>query len=835
MTTATAEAPRVQRWLGPGLAAVFALSGSAGLIHEVVWGRLLGHLFGVSTLAIATVLAVYMGGLAIGSYAMGRRVARLPDTRRAYALLEIGIGLSALLVPFLLDLVAPLYGWLWRRYVLSFTLFTVLQFAMASAILLPPTIMMGATLPALADYLAERPGRPSLAPQWLYTANLVGAVLGVLAAGFLLLPTLGIRRTILAGALVNIGAGLLVLALPRQTAPRRLPSEPSRLPGHRPGLLLLAAAFVSGLVSIAAQVAWTRTLILIVGSTTYAFSTVLLVNLAALALGSAWVSRRVARGGSVASLLATMHALMAVSLLGAVYSINRAPFWYVSLFRWWRPEGIAGLVTMNTTAVFSILLLPVLFAGTILPLVIVGAVPPDAERTGGVVGRVYAVNTVGAILGAMLASLVCIPVLGSERTLLAICVVGAVMGVLFAWSHESPRWLALASVPILLCVGLGAVTLPEWEKKPLSFGPYEPSRLGAGPEALTRPNDQLLYFREGRTATIAVTQKGEARSLIINGRANASDTLGDMTTQVMLAEIPLLLAEHADDVLVVGWGSGVTVGSVLRGGVKRVTAFEIEPAVLEASHFFDRVNHQPLRDPRLTVYLGDGRHILRASDATYDAIISEPSHPWITGVANLFTADFFELGARRLRPGGLFVQWLQGYEISVDTYRTILATFHSVFAEVLAFKNPYGDDWYLVGSRQPLVLDLAALDQRWAARGIQAESERVGVRRIELLLSLLQLGPEGVRAFSQGVGINTDDNMRVECRAPLDVVVAASGWGRAIFDALGPYRRPVETLLTDPSALTGDRERLRMLMSAVAASGLPTEHYERLLAALDGR
>src|SRR5206468_3349674 len=247
----------------------------------------------------------------------------------------------------------------------------------------------------------------------------------------------------------------------------------------------------------------------------------LLVNLAALTLGSAWVSRRVARGGSVASLLATMHALMAVSLLGAVYSINRAPFWYVSLFRWWRPEGIAGLVTMNTTAVFSILLLPVLFAGP----------------------------------------------------------------------HESPRWLAPASVPILLCVGLGAVTLPEWEKKPLSFGPYEPSRLGAGPEALTRPNDQLLYFREGRTATIAVTQKGEARSLIINGRANASDTLGDMTTQVMLAEIPLLLAEHADDVLVVGWGSGVTVGSVLRGGAKRVTAFEIEPAVLEASHFFDRVNH----------------------------------------------------------------------------------------------------------------------------------------------------------------------------------------------------------------------------------------------------
>jgi spermidine synthase len=817
------------------LAAVFALSGGAGLLHEVVWSRLLGHLFGVTTLAISTVLAVYMAGLALGSWAMGQRVARLEDTRRAYALLEIGIGLAALAVPFLLDLVAPLYGWLWRRYFLSFTLFTALQLVLAAAILLPPTIMMGATLPALADYLAARPGRASLAPQWLYTANLAGAVLGVGLAGFVLMPTLGIRRTILAGALVNIGAGLLVLALPRQSAPRPLPSDTARLPEQRAGRLLLAAAFVSGFASIASQVAWTRTLILIVGSTTYAFSTVLLVNLAALALGSAWVSRAARDGRAVGGRLAAMHLLMAISLLGAVYSVNRAPFWYVSLFRWWSPRGIVGLVTMNTAAVFSLLLLPVLFAGTILPLVIIGAVPPDAGRTGRVVGRVYAVNTVGAILGALLASLVCIPVLGSERTLLAICVVGGVMGLLFAWSRESPRWLALASVPVVLCVGLGAVTQPEWEKKPLIYGPYEPSRLAGGREALTRPKEQLLFFREGLTATIAVTQPGEAHSLIINGRVNASDMLGDMSIQVMLAQVPLLLAPRTDDVLVLGWGSGVTVGSVLRGAVKHVTALEIEPAVVEASHFFDHTNHQPLRDPRLTVYLGDGRHILRASDATYDVIISEPSHPWITGVANLFTADFFALGARRLRPDGLFVQWLQGYEISVDTYRTILATFQSVFPEVLAFKSPFADDWILVGSRQPLVLDLAALDRRWAGPGIQEESERVGVRRIELLLSLLQLGPEGVRAISQGVPLNTDDNMRIEFRAPLDMVAADSEWGEAIFASLGPYRRPVETLLTDPSALIGERERLEMLMTGVAAIGLPTEHYKQLLSALDGK
>jgi len=818
------------------LAAVFALSGSAGLIHEVVWSRLLGHLFGVTTLAISTVLAVYMGGLAIGSHVMGRRVTRLADTRRAYALLEIGIGVSALLVPLLLDLVAPLYGWLWRRYFRSFALFAGLQFVVASAILLPPTIMMGATLPALADYLAERPGRPSLAPQWLYTANLVGAVLGVALAGFLLMPTLGIWRTIIVGALVNIGGGTLVLALPRQTEPRRPPAGAPREPERAAGRLLLAAAFVSGLLSIAAQVAWMRTLVLIVGSTTYAFSTVLLVNLAALALGSVWVSRRGARDGrAVSGRLAAMHLLMAVALLGAVYSINGAPFWYLSLFRWWRPQGLAGLVGLNTTVVFAILLLPVLFAGTILPLVIIGTVPPDAERTGKAVGRIYAVNTLGAIVGAVLAGFVLIPILGSETTLLGMCVVGAFMGLLFAWTRESPRWLALASVPVLLGVGVGAVIQPVWQKKPLTYGPFQAFHLREGPEALTHPTDRLLYFREGQTATVAVFQRGPARSLVINGRVNASDLLTDMPTQVLSAQIPLLFAPRTDDVLVVGWGSGVTVGSVLRGGVQRVTAMELEPAVVEASRFFEHVNHQPLLDPRLALYHGDARHILSASDTTYDVIISEPSHPWVTGVANLFTADFFALGARRLRPDGLFVQWLQGYDISVDTYQTILATFHSVFPEVLVAKMPLADDWILVGSRRPLRLDLAELDRRWAEPGIQAENERVGMRRIELLLALVRLTTDGVAAISQGARLNTDDNMRVEFRAPLDMVALDAGRGRALLDFLGLYYAPIDTLLADPSALTGDRDRLQVLISGLAAGRLPTERYERLLPTLGAK
>ena len=328
------------QWVVALLLLVFLLSGAAGLIHEVVWMRLLAGVFGATSLAVSTVLAAFMGGLALGSYWIGRRMGQLSDRRRIYALLEIGIGVFALLVPFLLDLVEPLYGWLWRELELGFTVMSVFRFVLVGGLLLVPTAMMGATFPALADYFVGLEGK-RLGPQLLYTVNLAGALLGVAAAGFVLMPVVGLWGAIAGGAILNIGVGLAVLGLPLLVQ-RQEPEAPLEDFQPRPDMLLLAAAFLSGVLSLAAQVAWTRVLILVVGSTTYAFSTVLVVYLLALAAGAAWVTWRWAAVVRVESHLAVIHVLMGLCMLGAIYSVKRLPFWYLDLFSKWQPESLTG-------------------------------------------------------------------------------------------------------------------------------------------------------------------------------------------------------------------------------------------------------------------------------------------------------------------------------------------------------------------------------------------------------------------------------------------------------------------------------------------------------------
>ena len=820
--------PEPSGWVIPALGAVFLLSGAAGLVHEVVWARLLGHLFGATSLAVSTVLAAFMGGLALGSHLVGSRAARLGDRPRVYALLEIGIGVSALVIPLLLTFVQPLYGALWRRFHFSFAVFSILRFVVAGGILLPPTVMMGATLPLLADYVATVRGA-RVAPAWLYTANLAGAVLGVAAGGFVLMPVLGLHGTILAAAALNVTIGGAVLCLPRlasEVAPRVDRPFGST---YRPSGLLLAAAIGSGFMSLATQVAWTRVLVLIVGSTTYAFSTVLVAYLAALGAGSAWASRRGARAADVRPALAVVHLVMALGVLAAVYAVSRLPFWYVALFQVWRPSSIAATVVLNVAVVLALLAVPVLAAGTVLPLVLIGAAPPDAHDTVRIVGRLYAVNTVGAIVGAVLAGFVLVPRLGSHTTLLGIAALAAAIGVVFAFAVGGKR-LPSAALAVATAVGVGVVAGPAWEPRALNAGVSQP-HLETVEGMLAESRAQILYHREGPTATVAVAQwtQGGRRSLSINGRVNASDRRDDMMTQVLVAEAPLLIAPRVDDVLLVGWGSGVSAGTALAAPVRQVTAVEIEPAVVEASAFFAHVNHDPRSDPRLRLYEDDARHILLASDDTYDVIVSEPSHPWVSGVSNLFTQDFFRLAARRLRPDGVFSQWLQTYQMSFDTYRSLLATFQSVFPEVLVFGSPFALDCILVGSRQPLRLDLADLDHRWAHAPTQAELGRIGLTRSEHFLATFYLGPDAVRRLVHGAPINTDDNMLVEFSMPRDIVRRLAETSRETFAVLEQAATPVDEVLVDASPFIETPERAEALVDGLIRVGRDPEAYARVL------
>ena len=821
------------QWVVALLLLVFLLSGAAGLIHEVVWMRLLAGVFGATSLAVSTVLAAFMGGLALGSYWIGRRMGQLSDRRRIYALLEIGIGVFALLVPFLLDLVEPLYGWLWRELELGFTVMSVFRFVLVGGLLLVPTAMMGATFPALADYFVGLEGK-RLGPQLLYTVNLAGALLGVAAAGFVLMPVVGLWGAIAGGAILNIGVGLAVLGLP-PLVQRQEPEAPLEDFQPRPDMLLLAAAFLSGVLSLAAQVAWTRVLILVVGSTTYAFSTVLVVYLLALAAGAAWVTWRWAAVVRVESHLAVIHVLMGLCMLGAIYSVNRLPFWYLDLFSKWQPESLTGVLALSTTIVVGVLIPPVLFAGMILPLVMVGAVPLQVRQAGMSVGIIYAVNTVGGILGAVVGGFVLIPLVGTQKTLLGVAVAGVIMGVVFAFKVRRRRWILGGALTAALAMMVGVILRPEWSAKPLNTAVFEMdrTRLRYGVDTVTRPSARVLYHREGPTATVMLLEDVGRRSLRINGRPNASDLPGDMSTQVLLSQIPLLLAPRVDKVMVVGFGSGVSTGSALQSPAKEITAVEIEPAVVEASYFFSHVNHSPTEDPRVRVYQDDVRHILRASPDKYDVIISGPSHPWVTGVASLFTEDFFKLARHRLASDGVFAHWLQAYQMAFDSYQSVLGAFHAAFPEVLVFRSTRAPgDSILIGSMRPLRLDLEELERRWWYPATREECARADIWAPEDLLSILYSDSESVRAFIKGAHTNTDNNMYVEFRAPKDMVLRPKGGIDEIFSRLERGLTHPENVLTDPSSLLENPERLRTLIAALERRKRPTKRYLELLAGL---
>ena len=779
------SSPRPLAALAIGLCLL--LSGAAGLIYEVVWMRLLGLLFGHTVLAVTTVLVAFMAGLAGGAWALGRRVDHARRPLATYALLEMGIALTAAALSVVLGGMEAVYVALTHRLGLSGGLLTATEFGLATVAMLPPTLLMGATLPVVARAFVVREGGLGRTVGHLYALNTLGAVSGTAAAGFALLPALGVRNSVAAAVAANLAAGIIALITDRWLRSDEAGIRPGPPPETRreaaagPGLvsrgvarLALGAIAVSGGAAMVYEIAWTRALSLVVGSSVYAFSAMLTTFLVGLAAGSAlyaWLAGR--RSGQVqAQLLGWLQAAVAVTALGLAPAFQWLPDLVLALARW---TGVSAhgafLAQFGLSAL--VMLPPALLLGAAFPCA-VAIWTRGVASLGRDVGCVYAANTLGTIVGAVAAGFLLLPSLGAQASIATAAAANAVVAVVLigARGGSGSAWRRSAAVGLAVGFAGGVWLVPRWDPRVMAGGVsiyLTRFAFASDPAGLFRDvaaSRRLLFYREGLNATVAVERSAQMTSLRVNGKVDASNG-ADMPTQYLLGHLPLLLHPQPERVLIIGLGSGVTAGAVSQHpDVREIHVAELEPAVVEASAFFAVENRRVLTDPRVRLLMGDARHTLLAGHGRYDVISSEPSNPWMAGVASLFTREFYQLARRRLAEGGMMVQWVQGYNLFPRDLRTIVGTFRGVFPHTTLWRTLRGD-YLLVGTSTALSVDYARLVARLAA----APGARQDLARLKLdspvdLLSLFLLGEDDLVRFSQGAPEHTDDRPILEFSAP---------------------------------------------------------------------
>jgi len=752
----------------------FFFSGAGSLVLEVVWSRLLRLVFGTTTLAISTILVAYMSGLGLGAWLGGRLAPRVRSGVRAYASLELAVGAYALLVPGIFALFPTLGCGLLGE--LSFWPAALVRFALSLAVLIAPTLGMGMTLPFLTRDVVRDTSAAGRGIGLLYGLNTLGAVSGVFLSTFALLPRLGVRGSCFAGAGIDLAVGALALWLARSrtaevVAAPVAPVEPA--PAAEGALARWNPALVAygtvGFTSLVYEVAWTRALSMVMGSSIYAFSCMLASFLTGIALGSLAMARLADRVRRPLATYAAGIAGLGLLSLASFALLPHLPELFMTLVR--RSGGSTfRLVVAQIAVAVPVMLPPALVLGALFPLLsraqsaTAGAAPA--------VGDVYFVDTAGSALGAFAAGFVLLPLLGLRGTaVLAIALNLAAAAALLLWRGHArtPIRVALAAGPALGALWIGLAP-PPLDTRPLSRGAFVPGYVfDVSPAASLLeglPSEEVLFYRDGISASVSVHAANGRVSLHTNGKPDAS-TGPDMGTQVMLGQAGLLFGRPARDALVIGLASGVTVGSLARHPVQRIDAVEIEPATVEASRFFDHWSGHPLDDPRVHVVLDDGRNYLAATRRTYDVIVSEPSNPWLTGVANLFTREFFAAAHRALNPGGRLVIWLPLYAMDGPALTSVFAALRAELPNTYAIVPDHGvADLILLACEDPLA---PATLPRWDALppAVQSDLYRVGTHSTADLWTLLRMVPEDLAAVVGSTGLeNTDDNLFVELRTP---------------------------------------------------------------------
>lgn len=762
-------------WLWLVILLLFVGSGFSSLIYQVVWTRLLSLVLGSTTLAVATVLAVFMGGLCLGSYGCGKLAHTVKRSLFYYGVLEALIGIWAVFLPFLFLAANPIYRWVWENYHLSFVQFSCLRALIAAVILLLPTAMMGATLPLLSAYVVNNLRHAASRIGSLYAANTLGAVAGVAASGFLLLPLWGRQATTWVAVAVNLVLAVVALRLSGKgsdkadasTGEDALPATGVSLPW-----CLTAFAF-SGAVAMIYEVGWTRTLLTVIGSTTYAFSCMLLSFLLGIFIGSGICTRFIDRVKQPLLWFAALEFVLCVLGLGAMYLFNYLPYWNIALNLHFPFDpnlalGVRFLLSCGIMLPIAICL------GAIFPIVIKACVN-DLKWTGRIVGDVYSANTLGAIFGAILAGFVFIPQWGTEKMLILASAGNIILGLMILYSSPAIKSEVKTAATIVgLIFFAWCVQIPHiWDRQIMLLVQHERRKLTYPGVSYVLPDFRkwqqtlrdscsVLFWKDGASSAVGVVQffQPKIRSLVTNGHMDGSDA-ADVPANVLLAAYPLLFKPDAKDVGVVGWGTGCLTSTVLKFPVKSVDVIEIEPAVVQTAALFHHVNAGCERDPRVHFEMNDGRNFLQASNKQYDVLISEPSNPWQAGVCNLFTAEYFDICRRRLKPDGIFSLWLQTHEIPPENLQGILAALRKVFPyEVGLMIN--STNVCVLASSQPLVADYekiqACLNEPQIAKALSV----VNLDSASNMLARIGFTEQSIDLLTRNVAPNIDDTNKLE-------------------------------------------------------------------------
>lgn len=777
----------------PVVYSLFFISGGMGLVYEVVWLRSLALIFGNTTLATSTCLAVFMGGLALGSYVFGRMADRHRNPLRLYGWLELGTGFWCALSPTLLHGVQKAYVAIYTSLPAGSAVGVAIQFLLCCLVLIVPTSLMGGTLPVVVKVVTERFEHTTASVGILYAGHTFGAVAGCAAAGFFLLPAMGLSRTVYAAAVVNTVIGLVMFFLsraPRVVRARPLERVAESPPGEARGRLLhvlLVAFGLSGFAALALEVAWARTLCMAWGSSVYGFTTLLTCYLAGLALGSLLFAKLYADRAIGPAWFAGCELIIGSTSLALTYLFGLLPHAFTYIVSGFR-ESMSALMGVDFVVCMALLAVPTLFMGANFPIV-ARICSSNLAELGQGVGRVYAANTVGAIAGAFLAGFVLIPGIGLRGTLLLASGLYLLIGcgvLLISYELRASRgWWAAA---FALAGAAGALLVPDWSRIAMSSAVFLKGAL------LDPANAEVKFYQEGSTCTVSVTRDTlrDMISLRVNGKVDASTGISDMYTQLLLGHLPMMIADNPKRGLVIGLGSGVTAGAALSHGLERLDCVEIEPAVARAARLFAPWNRGVLEEPRFQLIAADGRSHALASRNRYDVIISEPSNPWIAGVSSLFTVEHFRACRAALRPGGVMCQWLQTYSLSRSDLKMVMRSFLEVFPEATVWYST-ASDLLLIGGEGLQRPDYHGWGKRIADRQVLQEALRsVEVYSAGGLSASLLLDNAAARKFVAGASLNTDDLPSLEFSAPRSLYVNTEA---SNLEALSKLRPPVGSAL----------------------------------------